>query len=376
MKSRIDRPRMDVAAGRLLRMGAGLTALCAAHLLGCSSSESEADKTVETRQEVEQKTPAPLAPRTCIAPNATGPEEKIQIGERTWVRTGTTLTLATPHQGPWVMGALTDIKENSPENLENLAAFTAWFAEKGADAIIVAGDSGLNAKEIAGSLEVLAKSQRPVFVIAGNREGQGDYHAALDKLRASYPNVFDLGEIRRVDTPSVDIVSLPGYFNPNYIHADDGCRYSQADVDALATFVSAANSPVVLVTHGGPKQSGELAIDRTAEGENVGDPMLTAAIQKHAIPFGIFGNIHEAGGRATDLAGKRVLEPNEPHPALYLNPGPADGVRWRMNDGSESVGLAALMTVAEGKASYEIFRVGGQKLAAKAGKKGKKKKGN
>jgi hypothetical protein len=42
---------------------------------------------------------------------------------------------------------------------------------------------------------------------------------------------------------------------------------------------------------------------------------------------------------------------------LLLNPGPADSIRWPMNDKTESVGMAAVMTIAGGKASYKVERM-------------------
>lgn len=297
------------------------------------------------------------APHTdCVGPiTAEGEAKEIKVGEQTWELKGSTLTLKGEAK-QLKLGALTDIKENSAENLQNLEAFIKWFKEQQVDAVVVAGDTGLNREQIAGSLKPLAQLGVPVFNIIGNREGRADYVAAMQEVAAS-GNVFNLNQIRRVDTPVVDIVSMPGYFNANYIHATDGCAYGPQQVEALGEAVKAANSPVLLVSHGGPLQTGEQALDRTAEGEHVGDPALTALIQKHNIPFGIFGNIHEAGGRATDLAGSTLLPQKAPQDTLYLNPGPADGVRWTMNDDSVSLGMAAILTVADGKASYEIYRV-------------------
>ena len=89
---------------------------------------------------------------------------------------------------------------------------------------------------------------------------------------------------------------------------------------------------------------------------------------QHGVAFGLFGNIHEAGGHGTDLGGKERLAPNQFHPQLYLNIGPADGVRWVMNDGTESVGMAAVVTINKaGKAQYVINRVPNEQSAV-AGK--------
>ncbi|MEM6733490.1 MAG: hypothetical protein AAF658_18165, partial [Myxococcota bacterium] len=214
----------------------------------------------------------------------------------------------------------------------------------------------------------IAEAGVPVFNIAGNREGKEDYKTAMEEVAKNHPNVFDLNQIRRVDTEFVDFISMPGYFNPSYIHAEDGCQYFQADVDALDELVKASDSPVVLVSHGGPLQKGEEAIDRTAEGSNVGDEMLTKAIEKNKIPFGLFGNIHEAGGRATDLAGETLLPEGKPQESMFVNPGPGDAVAWQMNDGTESLGMAGVITFdAQGRGSYKIERVGGKdsKVAGK-----------
>jgi hypothetical protein len=42
---------------------------------------------------------------------------------------------------------------------------------------------------------------------------------------------------------------------------------------------------------------------------------------------------------------------------LFLNPGPADSMRWEMNDGDKSYGMAAVLTIEGGRASWKSFRV-------------------
>lgn len=299
-------------------------------------------------------------PPECVGPVAGGAPQKRDIAGRQWELSGSTLRLLQ-ESGPdkVVIGALTDIKEGSADNLANLEQFVKWFKKKKADIIVVAGDSGEDREQIEKVLTLLSGSGLPVFVIIGNRDGRKDYREAVAAVSAKHANVFNLNTLRRVDLPGVDLISMPGYHNPAYIHAEDGgCAYQSRDVAALTDLVKACNSPVLLVSHGGPKQDGREGIDRTADGENVGDPQLTAAIKKNNIPFGIFGNIHEAGGRATDLAGKIVLGQGVAFSSMYLNPGPADGVTWIMNDKSESIGMAALLSIDKGKASYRIKRLG------------------
>ncbi|MEE8408085.1 MAG: metallophosphoesterase [Myxococcota bacterium] len=339
----------------------------------------------ETQEQAEvPKTPdAPAAPAepekadpSCVGPITGGTAETIKLGEVEWELNGSTLKRKSPLKGDTLtIGALTDIKENTEENLSNLEAIVKWFGEKAVDLIVVAGDTGENRAQIEKALAVIATSNVPVLNIIGNREGKSDHRKAMVALRAKHGNIFDLNVVRRVDTQAADIISMPGYYNPSYIHTDDGCPYFEADLKELEELAGNCDSPAILVSHGGPRQEGKEAIDRTAEGANVGDPGLAKVIAAAKIPFGIFGNIHEAGGRATDLSGKIRLEKGKPHDALYLNPGPADGVRWGMNDGTESRGMAGLMTIAGGEASYEIYRIGDGKVAQRGNKQKRKKKG-
>ena len=61
------------------------------------------------------------------------------------------------------------------------------------------------------------------------------------------------------------MVSPPGYHNKDYLHAEDGCLYYQADVDGVAAIAKTADSPVLLVSHGGPLMAGPDAIDYTSK---------------------------------------------------------------------------------------------------------------
>ncbi len=316
---------------------------------------------------------APVAPvgshPACVGPVVEGAAETLKVGAAEWEFAGSTVRMKSGvNDGALTIGAVADIKEDTDENKSNLETLVAWFEKEAVDLIVVAGDTGETQPQIENVLTILAGANVPVFNIIGNREGKTDYGKAMASLRPK--NVFDLNVVRRIDTPVADIVSMPGYFNPSYIHSDDGCQYFAEDVAALSALVGTCDSPVVLVSHGGPRQEGPEALDRTAEGANVGDPALTRLLEERKVPFGIFGNIHEAGGRATDRAGENVLAEKDFHTELYLNPGPADGVRWMMNDGSLSVGMGAVMKIKDGLAAYKTKRLG---EVAESPKKKKKK---
>lgn len=358
---------------RIVAIRARVLALVVGMLFGMLSCKGETPTP-------EEKAAAPAAPDkaaaapSCIGAIAAGTPETIEIGGVKWELNGSTLSAKTAGNGSISIGAVTDIKENTPENLDNLEKFVEWFKKEKVDIVVVAGDTGMDKMQIEAALAVLAKVQVPVLNIIGNRESVKQYAQAMASVRKQHPNIFDLNSVRRVDTGAVDILSMPGYFNENYIHADDGCVYTAADVDKLGELVKASDSPTLLVSHGGPKQKGTGGIDRTAEGDNVGDPNLTKALAAHKIPFGIFGNIHEAGGRATNIDGTKALEEGKDYDSLYLNPGPADGVRWVMNDKSESIGMAGILTIKGKSARYKIYRIDDGKGGKSKGKgKGKKK---
>jgi len=318
---------------------------------------------------------APKTDPECVGPIVTGTPTTLTAGKTTWELNGSTLSAKTPPAGDTiVIGAVSDIKEDSEENKVNLRQFAAFFLKNKADLILVAGDTGENAAQVEGALSILADTKLPVLAIIGNREGKKAFAAALVSLRTKYPNVFNLNLVRHVVTPALEVISMPGYFNSRYIHAQDGCAYGPNDLESVRTLARGARAPTLLISHGGPKQDGPLALDRTSEGANVGDPALAAVLAEAKIPFGVFGNIHEAGGHATDLSGKELIKPGTSVSSLYLHPGAADAVRWGMNDKTESVGMAALVTVKAGKAKYEIVRAldpekGKGKNAKKKGRK-------
>lgn len=338
-----------------------------------------ADEGAPTTTTTPEAPKATAADADCMGKVAEGTPAKHEWNGATWEENGSTISMSAGDAEQVVVGVVTDIKESSPENLANLKAFAAWFKKSKADMIIVDGDSGTTQEGIESAIGMLASEHIPTFVIIGNGEGRAAYKAAMAAIRQRSPHVYDLVQVRRVHTPQADFVSLPGYFNPEFIHAKDGCQYFPEDVASTAAIIKSATAPVVLVTHGGPKQSGAFGVDLTTEGNHVGDPELTTMLAANKVPFGIFGNIHEAGGHGTTADGNDDVPQKQMTDVLYLNPGPADSVSWIMNDKSESEGMAAIMTFSKGKASYEIMRHGGKpapktKGLAKAGAKAKLKR--
>lgn len=259
-----------------------------------------------------------------------------------------------------VLGVLANINEDSGDNLFNLKRYLEFFKKESVEAIVVAGDTGESAESIERALQPLAESGMPVFVVIGNRECKGDYNDAVLALQKTFPNVVNLNRVRYVDYDDADLASLPGYHDRRFIHCATGCVYYKQDVEALQAELvkrrASGGDPVVLVSHGPPHGETLSAIDAATEVGNVGDPALGVLIEQAGVPFGIFANIKEGGGKATDLRGLNMIKEHGFVDALYLNPGPADSIAWNLNDGTESRGMAAVLTVKGKQAKYKIYR--------------------
>jgi hypothetical protein len=220
------------------------------------------------------------------------------------------------------------------------------------------GDLGESVESIEGVLKHVSAAGVPVFAMAGNRECRDHFKQALDKLAKTHKNVINMNAIRVVNLDDASFVSLPGYYNKSYIHCAEGCEYFPEDVDNLEGFVPDATGNVrVLLSHGPPKMKGDKGLDRIHEEVNVGDPKLAEVLKKGQFPFGLFGNIQEAGGYGTDLTGEKRVEQGQFVDSLYVNPGPIDSVRWQMLDGTESLGMAGVLKIKGKQASYKIHRI-------------------
>ncbi len=270
-----------------------------------------------------------------------------------------------PAGGTLRIGALAGLKDADDDNLLHLRALTAELKRRGAEVLIADGDLGDNSDEQETLLGVLAETGLPLVVAAGNREVRSELDAAEDELRKKGARLADLSHTRVVDLGDALVVGLPGAFERRQLRADGACLYVQKDLDALASFLDhlpAGAPPALLVAAIPPRGQDARALD-ASEGQNLGDARLAALLRR--APFGIFGQVWEAGGRAVDLAGQPVPAATEVE-RLYVNPGAADLTPWPMTDGSTAQGLAALLTIHGRKASFEIVRAP-PRAAEKAG---------
>jgi len=327
-------------------------------VVGCTKAEQKpaAEKPAEPAK-VAEKAPEPPRP-SCVGAVKEGTASTVTTESGTWELNGSTLKwTGAGEKAALSVGLLSDIKEGAAENLANIDKFVAMFKERKVDLVMVAGDVGMNEKDITTVLGKLADVKVPVISIMGNREGIAFYNSGIKAANAAAAHVLNGNEIRRIDTDFVDFITLPGYHDVNYLHSDDGCAYTGADVAAVKDLATKSDSPVVLLSHGGPLQTGEHAIDLSSQGKHAGDPQLSALIKDAGVKFGFFGNIHEAGGKATNLEGTEVVKAGEFHPSFFLNPGPADAMEWAMNDGTVSKGMGAFVEFTkEGTGKFEVVK--------------------
>jgi Icc-related predicted phosphoesterase len=347
--------------------------LAAALLCACPKKPEDAEPKppVAPTQEAQPAKDKPvdatkLADPACVARwSEEGEPKTFEAGGKTYTLKGAHLQETSKDDDDQVvLGLVADIKEDTAENLANLDDIVRFFKDQQAEVLVAVGDLGDDQKQIENALDRLAASGLPVLAVIGNREGRAAFNDAVAAAASRHNNVINLNHVRLVTLDDAALVSIPGYHNKVYIHADDGCLYGPSDLDATRPIVQAAKGKrVVLISHGPPKQDGAEALDRTLEQVNVGDPALADFIKDNGIKFGAFANIHEAGGRATNLAGQSLISEGKPSDELYLSIGPADSVRWQMNDGTESTGMASLMTIKGDKAWFKVHRV--QRKASK-----------
>ena len=254
--------------------------------------------------------------------------------------------------GELKIGALAGLKDADDENVAWIRKLVGELKRRGAEVLIVAGDLGDTLEEQETLLGALTESGLPVLAVAGNREIRSDLDAAEAEARKKGARILDLSHTRVVDLGDATVVGLPGAFERRQLYAEGACVYVQKDIDAVAAALERLPQPTLLVAAVPPRGRDAKGLD-VSEGQNVGDPRLSHLLAK--VPFAIFGQVWESGGRAVDARGAPVPAKTE-SAQLYLNPGAADRTPWPMSDGTTIAGQAALLTVHGRKASWEQVR--------------------
>lgn len=266
------------------------------------------------------------------------------------------------------VGLISAPKDGTTMTQTNIEAFLKAFQARNIDWLVANGDLAYDENDLTRVIDQLATAKVPVFAVIGNGESVTPFNDGLAKAMREHDNVFNLNLVRVVVGDDLSLVSLPGYYDRNYVHPPDGCVYKEADVNNLKELTQGLRGPVALVSHGPPRGEGNEAIDQIYEHRNVGDPLMAAKLKELKIPFGLFGHILEAGGRATDDVGN-PLKPGHLSKSLLVNAGSASAIPWRMLDGKTSRGLAMIITVQGDQASYEVLTPGTAEAIVQGGGK-------
>lgn len=199
------------------------------------------------------------------------------------------------HDGHLKLGVVADSNGTAPATMANLSRLGGVFAGEHVDAVLALGDLGRTEDEIAAVLTALGGSARaPLFALAGEREPEGAFHAAVKRAHDAGIDVVDLVDTRLVETGGVDIVAVPGYpFSPK------GCHYDAADLDGVERLVAGRAKPRLVAAHTPPRGRGAQAIDWALGDVNAGDAAMAALVERLRPAAALFAHVDEAGGRAT-----------------------------------------------------------------------------
>jgi Icc-related predicted phosphoesterase len=353
---------------------ASLVAVCAVALLGCPEKRVEPAPVAPPK--VVAAAPAPVdasapelppaeaveprADKECAAAIDPGPASELKFGDRVAKLDGARLTFSDKQaDGKLIFGVLGPMNEDSGENMLAIKKYLKFFKDEKADAILVTGDVGEKASSITRVLSALAGAKVPVLVVIGNRECRADFTDGVAAAQQKWPNVVNLSQVREINFPELTLLSLPGYHDANYLNCKTGCLYVKSTIEELVREARAAKGPVAVISHGPPHGTGAQSLDYAGAGGNVGDEALTRALTAGNVRFGFFSNIKEAGGRAAkDPEGSQLIKEGETSASLFLNPGPSDStVGWDMNDGTKTIGMAAIFTLKDGQASWKGLRL-------------------
>jgi Icc-related predicted phosphoesterase len=255
------------------------------------------------------------------------------------------------------------ISATKDDREETLAAIERLFAKvkkNKVDVLVVNGD--LASQEINPDETLfpkLASLGVLTVVTIGNTESCGLFNQAATAQFEKTRHFINGNWVRQIELDDGVLYTLPGYYDRRFAHTGGAEKYKEADVFALKSMINEGPGPKILVSHGPPKMKGRHGIDIVTDGDHVGDEHMTELLKVTKVPFGIFGHILEAGGRGSDLTGRRRVKPGKWSKQLYVNAGTANPDPWPLLDGKTSYGMALWVEIEPKRARYRVFRLAG-----------------
>lgn len=256
------------------------------------------------------------------------------------------------------IGVISATKDDREETLKAIKTMLGKFKKLGMDVLVVNGDLATVDLEMEDKLlPALADSGVLTVVHVGNTESCGVFNDAATKTFKKYPNFINGNWVRQIELDDGVLYTLPGYFDRRFSHTGGAAKYKERDLVELRRMIKAGPGPKVLVSHGPPMMKGRRGIDIASGAGHVGDAQMTEMITKAKVQFGIFGHILEAGGRGSDLVGKRARKQKRWHKSLYVNAGTINPDPWVMLNGKTSYGMGMHVEIKGKRARYRVLKL-------------------
>ena len=258
------------------------------------------------------------------------------------------------------IGALSDIHG------DDISKIAEDFEDEDLSAVLVNGDiCNSSVKKLEKILKPLSALSVPVLVRTGNMDSSSTYTEAMTKVMKNYHNIIDMERKNQFDINGVKVILS------EMLEEDFKLSHQSAIIDFLGGTYTPTLGPMIVQAHEPPYGYGDVtdkeifymckrmlkvgsSDSETYDPDNwlltlgfnhVGKKELTEKIHKYKPTAIVFGHIHEnneIAPPALEIGTGIPVKPGETVKSLALNTGPAQD------------GCYAILTVDDGKVSYQL----------------------